>query len=554
MARRYLIFWLLVLFFFFAIIRLFYFQIIRFQKFSDLAEGQHNQKVEIQPNRGMIFDRYMEPLAINLEALSLYCNCLLLENKEETAKTLSEMLEIDRDVLLGKFNSNKSFVWIKRKLDPVTAEKIRKRAYPGIYFLSESKRKYPNDNMACHVIGFVDIDNKGLEGIELKFNDQLKGKTGSAYLVRDARKKTVLLNEEESVPPQNGHNIVLTIDSVVQYIVEDELKKMTERYGPSSASAIVMDPFTGRILAMANYPDYDLNQFQKASQGQIKNIAVSNVYEPGSVFKVVTASAALNEGIVSLDDRIYCERGTYKSKGRVLHDYHKYGDLSFREVIAKSSNIGTVKIAQKLGAEKLYKYIEAFGFGQKTGIELPGEIGGICRHFKNWDRSDITTIPIGQGIAVTPLQLLCAISVIANGGYLICPYLVDHLLASEGGIYKEFEPVTRRRILKEETCSKMKDALKYVVEIGTGRHAKSELYDLCGKTGTAQMVDPDGGYYKNKYDATFMGFAPAEDPRISIVITAADPGPVYFGGRVAGPAFKNMAERIIQYLEMNSES
>ena len=550
-ARQYLVFFFFISLLLSLLIRLFYLQVLSFDRFSGLASEQHNKVLKVEPRRGTISDRYMESLAINLDVPSIYCEPRNMRGKARTAEALSKILCMDRESLLEKFNRDKGFLWVRRKCSGKEAKRIKELDLAGIYFMDESERNYSNDNLAAHVIGFVGIDNEGLEGLELLFDEKLKGRPGWKHLVRDAKKRTVLFNEKESIPPQNGYNLVLTIDSVMQYIVEEELRKMAKKFHASGASAIVMDPFSGKVLAMANYPDYDLNAFSGTPREFMKNDAISSVFEPGSVFKVVTASAALDEGEVDFETRIYCENGEYRTGGRILHDYHGYGELSFLDVIARSSNIGTVKVAQKLGEKKVYEYIRRFGFGEKTGIDLPGEISGISRPPSVWSRSDITTIPIGQGIAVTPLQMACAINVIANGGYLMKPYVVDRITTAEGETHKQFKPVAKRRVLSEYTCEKMKDALRRVVTDGTGRRARSRLYDACGKTGTAQMVNPAGGYYPDKYNATFIGFAPMELPAISVVVTARDPHPVHFGGSVAGPTFKRITERVLQYLDFN---
>ncbi|RKY42930.1 MAG: penicillin-binding protein [Candidatus Makaraimicrobium thalassicum] len=548
-ARQYFLFFFLISFLLALLIRLFYLQILSFDRFSAMASEQHNSVLKVEPHRGAIFDRYMEPLALNLDAPSIYCNPGEVKDKERTADMLSSILHTGRPALLEKLGRDKGFVWLERKVDSGTADKIKELRPPGIYFVDETKRRYPNDNMAAHIIGFAGIDNRGLEGLEMLYNEKLGGRPGWRHLVRDAKRRPVLVNEKESIPPQNGYNLVLTIDSVIQYIAEEELENMARKFHASSASVVVMDPVSGKILALANYPDYDLNAFSEAPRKHMKNTAISSVYEPGSVFKIITGSAALEEGVADLDDRLYCENGKYRVEGRILNDYHGYGELSFREIIAKSSNIGTVKVARALGGRKLYEYIRRFGFGEKTGIDLPGEVSGISRPPAAWSRSDITTIPIGQGIAVTSVQLACAVSVIANGGYLMKPYIVDRIMTWKGGVYKKNKPVPKRKVLSERTCEKMKDALRYAVTDGTGRYAASKLYAMCGKTGTAQMVDPEGGYYPDKYNSTFIGFAPLESPAVSIVVAARDPHPVYFGGSVAGPVFKRIAERTLQYMD-----
>ncbi len=552
-ARQYVVFFFLAAIFASLLIRLFFLQVLDFNKFSSLAAAQHNRVLKIEPRRGTIYDRFMEPMAVNLDVPSVYCDPRKVKDAEYTANILAKMLDVDQGRLLKKLKKDKAFIWVKRKISGTLAEEISDLKLDGVHFVDESQRNYSNDAMAAHIIGFVGLDNQGLEGLELLYDEELKGREGWRHLVRDAKRQTVLYDESESIPPQNGYNLILTVDSVIQYIVEEELEKIARQFNVKSASAVVMEPSSGRVLALANYPAYDLNSFFDAPKEVMKNAAISNIFEPGSVFKIVAASAALEEGVVSLETPVYCEKGEYKVGGRVLHDFHRYGDLSFLEVISKSSNIGTVKIAKKLGKIKIHEYIKKFGFGGKTGIDMPGEVAGITRNHSRWSRSDITTIPIGQGIAVTALQLARAISVIANGGYLVKPFIVDRITTVDGEIYKEFSPEGKNRILSKKTCQKMREVLRDVVTHGTGRRANSKVYDLCGKTGTAQMVNPKGGYYSDKYNATFIGFAPYSDPVISIAVVARDPHPVHFGGSVAGPAFKGIAEGALQYLERNNK-
>ena len=553
-TRQYIVFFLLISAFIILFLRLISLQVLSFGKFSSLARDQHNSLIKVEPRRGTIYDRYMEPLAINLDVPSIYADPRNIADRPRAAELLSEELDIDRGELLDKLSRDKAFVWVKRKVSPEEAERVRKLDLQGVHMMTESKRYYPNDDMACHVIGFAGLDNTGLEGLELVMDEKLKGEHGWTSLVRDARRRTVLFNEKECVSPRNGYNLILTLDSVIQYIAEEEISAMARKYNASAASCIVMEPSTGRILALANYPKYDLNGFSEVPRSLMKNESVSSVFEPGSVFKVITASAALNEGAVTPAEEFYCENGEYGIGGRILHDYHAYGKLSFVDVIARSSNIGTVKAAYKLGDRKLYEYIKRFGFGESSGVDLPGEVGGISRPPSVWSRSDMTTIPIGQGIAVTPIQLASAVSAIANGGYLIRPYIVERITTWDGDLFKGFGPELRRRVIEEDTADKMKDIMSEVVSAGTGRRAASRGFEACGKTGTAQMVNPAGGYYENKYHATFIGFAPKEDPLVSIVVTATDPHPVHFGGSVAGPAFKNIAERTMQYLRQNTDA
>lgn len=552
-SRQYAVFLLLVVLFFSLFARLFSLQIFGFHTFTDLADGQHNMVLKLEPRRGTIYDRYLEPIAINLDMPSIYCDPRGVTDKERTAEMLSNILHVNKEALLEKLSRDKAFIWVKRKADSESVEKIKKLKLAGVYFLPESKRHYSNDSMASQVLGCVGMDNEGLEGLEMLYNDKLQGKPGWKHMIRDAKQTAVIENERESIPPQNGYNLILTIDDVIQYIAENEVANMMAKYNASSASAIVMDPYTGRILAMVNSPGYNPNGFSSAPKELMKNNAICSVFEPGSVFKVVTASAALDLDKVKMDEEFDCEMGEWETCRRTLHDYHPYGKLPFKLVIAHSSNIGTVKAAMKLGPVAIYDYINKFGFGEKTGIDLPGEVAGIKRPPSTWSRSDITTVPIGQGIAVTSLQLACAMGVIANGGYLVKPYVLDKITTPEGRLYKQFEPQVKRKVLKEDTCKKMREILGLVVSEGTGGPAKSKIYELCGKTGTAQIPSPAGGYYPNRFVASFIGFAPKDKPRVVIVVHAWNPHPIHFGGNVAGPAFRKIAERTLDYLDTSGK-
>ena len=492
--RRYMVILAFSGCFLFLFGRLFSIQVIDRARFSALADKQHNQVLDVEARRGTIFDRYMDPLAINMEVQSVFCNPRIITNKAALAAILAGELGLEAADVEDKLQKDKAFVWIKRKIDYSTYEKLTAMKLRGVYFRPESKRKYPNDSMAAHILGFVGMDNEGMEGLERLFDDELKGRSGKRYETRDARMRSVLRKEKISVSPRNGNNIVLTIDSVIQCIVEQELATMVEKYNAESGTVIVMEPYSGRILAMANSPGYDPNDMSSVQVENIKNSAISDVFEPGSVFKIVAASAAIEEGVITLEDTVYCENGKFSVRGRLLNDYHPYGKLSFEDVLAKSSNIGVVKTAMELGEKKFFEYIQKFGFGEKSGIDVPGEVRGISRPPKVWSRSDITTIPMGQGIAVTSLQLASAISVIANGGYLMKPYVVQEITTWEGVELKKVLPEERRRVISGKTCDKLKKALRKAVTDGTGRLAKSKRYETCGKTGTAQMVNPLGGY------------------------------------------------------------
>jgi cell division protein FtsI (penicillin-binding protein 3) len=411
----------------------------------------------------------------------------------------------------------------------------------------ESKRSYPNGFLASHIIGFAGLDNVGLEDTEAYYDRYMRGQAGWAVFLRDARQKRLDL-WDKMVLPKDGYNVVLTIDEVIQYIAERELDKAYEKYHARGASIIVMDPHTGAILALANRPTYDLNEHSGASGDQIRNRAICDLFEPGSVFKIVTASAALEEKKVNEEDKIFCENGEYKVANHILHDHQPHGWLTFKEVIEESSNIGTTKVAQTLGPEVIYRYARLFGFGSKLGIDLPGEISGALKEPRAWSKTSIGAVPIGQEVGVTALQLASAISVIANGGQLMKPYIVEEVRDKYGMTIKNFSPTLIRKVISLDTALRVKKILTGAVEEGTGKLAKMASFTAAGKTGTAQKLEPNGAYSHDKFVASFIGFAPAEDPQVAIVITVDEPHPYYFGGVVAAPVFKNVAEDAIKYL------
>jgi len=551
-TRLYLVFLFFVLFFLLLIIRLSYVQVVKSKKFSKLAGEQHKIFTEIAPLRGIIFDREVQKLAINAVSYSIFSTKQTVADEKIQAK-LADILELDQSVLSSKLNSDKSFVWLTRKISPEVSTRVRALNIPGIGQLRENKRFYPNSSLASHVIGFTDIDNKGLEGIELFSNPYLSGIKGWRLAQRDAKRQEVICWGYKSILPTDGYNVVLTIDSVIQSIAERHLRRAASKYKASSATVIVMDPKTGEILALYNYPDYNLNAIGDYDSAVRKNLAITDIFEPGSSFKFVLAAAALEEGIVDAEDKIFCEKGEYKTNGRILHDYKPYGEISFKEVIEYSSNIGVAKVAEDLGPDLLYDYIRDFGFGTLTAVDLPGEVKGIIRPPSKWSRLSISSLPMGQEIAVTPIQLVCAISSIANDGVLLRPRIIKEIIRKDDKVIKSFPKYQVRRVVSEETADIVKDMLAGVVENGTGKKAKVSGHPTAGKTGTAQKPKPQGGYYKNKYVASFVGFVPVQDPRLAILVVLNEPRPQYFGGTVCAPVFKKIATETLRYLEMNKD-
>lgn len=543
------VFLFFVLFLFLCVLRLLFIQFFRSDYLVSIAKKQHNLFVELEPRRGAIYDRDNKPLAVNIAVDSLYACPLGMsaKDRENAVKQISPIVNINRESLREKLSRKKYFVWIARKIDPEQAQKIKNLKLKGIGFIRESKRCYPNSYLASHVLGFAGLDNNGLEGLELYYDRPLKGKPGWALFLRDARQKKLDL-WGKMIPPKDGLDLVLTIDEVIQYIAERELDNAFKAYHAKGASIIVLNPHTGEVLALANRPTFDLNQYQTAGKESRRDRAITDVFEPGSVFKIVTASSALEEKKVVEEDRIFCENGAYKISSHILHDHTAHGWLTFREVVEQSSNIGTCKVAQMLGNDVLYKYIKLFGFGNKSGIDLPGEVSGVAYPPSKWSKVSIANIPMGQGVSVTALQLASEISIIANGGQLMKPFVVRQIRDEYGETIKEFTPVVINKVMSPDTASRIKKILVGVIEEGTGKLAKVIDFSAAGKTGTAQKIEPNGAYSHDKFIASFIGFAPAEDPLIAVAICLDEPRPYYYGGVVAAPVFKNVANDVLRYL------
>lgn len=539
-------------FLFICIARLLFIQIFRSGHLADLAKKQHNLSVELEPRRGIIYDTNLKPQAINISVDSLYAMPSEIRNrdKESIIVELSPILKVEEAYLRKRLYRDKSFVWLARKLTLEQSESVKRLNLKGIGFIKENKRCYPNGYLASHVVGFAGLDNIGLEGTELFFDKYLRGEPGWALILRDARQQKLDISEK-IVYPRDGYDLILTIDEVIQYIAEREIDKVFKTYHAKGASIVVMDPHTGAILALANRPTFDLNEYAGAGLDTRRNRSICDMFEPGSVFKIVTASAALEENKVSEEDKFFCENGTYKISSHTLHDHRSHGWLTFREVMEQSSNIGVTKVAQMLGAEAVYRYIRLFGFGSKSGIDLPGEITGVVKEPRLWSKISIAAIPIGQEVGVNVLQLARSLAVIANGGNLVKPYIVKEIRDKYKETIKKFSPEVADKVISSETAGRVKKILEGVVENGTGKMAKIPDFKTGGKTGTAQKLEPNGTYSHSKFIASFMGFAPVENPGIVIVVCVDEPRPAYFGGVVAAPVFRNVARDVLKYMKMN---
>ncbi|MDP8265996.1 MAG: penicillin-binding transpeptidase domain-containing protein [Candidatus Aceula meridiana] len=533
---------------FFAV-KLVLIQVFKFEYLSSRADKQHSHTIKIEPKRGTIYDRRMRPLAVNVPAYSLYASprTMTAFQKEKVLKELPRIADISVEFLTERLNRDKSFIWLLRKLSPEEMVRIENKKLKGLNFIKESKRNYPSQSLAAHVIGFAGTDNHGLEGLELKYNESLHGHFGLARILRDARQKELLI-EKSFLLPQDGFDLVLTIDQTIQYIVERAMDKAFDKHNAIGASLVLINPKTGEILAMVNRPTYDLSQISLSSTDSRRNRAVSDMYEPGSVFKIVTASAAMEEGIVFEDDKFFCENGEYRVSNHILHDHHPHGTLTFREIIEQSSNIGTVKIAQLLGGEIVNKYATRYRFGRRTGIDLPGEVSGVLKPVSQWSKTSIGAVPIGHEVGVTALQLACAVAAIANKGIYMKPYVVKYVKDRKGEIINEFYPKPVAQVISEETAKRLTDILVGVVESGTGRRARIKNVKVAGKTGTAQKI-VNRVYSHSKFYATFIGFAPADDPLIAMAIMFDEPHPSHYGGTVSAPVFREVAESVLKYLE-----
>lgn len=517
----------------------------------DFAKRQHNLVIEIQPERGAIMDRNLKEFATNLKVPSIYAVPRLIAARERSGLVaqLSEILNLDRSFLLERLSRDKAFVWLKRRTSVREAEEIRKLQNPKLGITYEPKRFYPHGEMLSNVIGFCNIDSVGVEGLELHYDQKLSGRGGYRYTRRDALGRELIAFEQKLIPAVNGGRLILTIDQYIQYVTEQALDEAFRKHRAESAIAAVMNPKTGEILALASRPTFDPNRLGDSDVAHRRNRPITDIFEPGSVFKIVTAAAALNEGKVTLEDVFDCEHGEWRVRpGRVIHDVHPYGLLKFPEVLIKSSNIGTVKIAMRLEKETLHQYIKDFGFGERTGIDFPGEVSGILRPTDKWSKISITSIPFGQEVAATAIQMLRAISAIANGGYLVRPYLVQEIQDEHGVMLSRTEQVFSEPILKPEVVSVLKEILERVVTEGTGNRAQIKGIRVAGKTGTSQKLDPKGGYSHRHFVGSFIGFAPAEDPVLAMIVSLDDPKPYYYGGTVAAPVFKDVMERSLIYL------
>lgn len=543
-VAAFIVFWVVVI-----SVRLVYLQVSQHDRLGERARSQQQQALETNPQRGILLDRQGRELARSIQTESIFIDAAQLENAgdiECIASRLSDVLKIKKEELARKLESarskNSRFLWVARRLSPEQAATIRGFGLPGVDFRVEPKRFYPNGSIAAHVLGFVGIDGAGLGGVEQFYNQKITGEAGKLFIERDSEGNSY---ESSEIPGAPGQTIILTLDHSIQYRAEQALLAAVTKSRAKSGTAIVLDPRSGEILALANAPTFDPNKPGEAKPEARSNWALQNIYEPGSTFKIIPFSAAIEKGLAKPDDRIDCQMGAITVAGRVVHDHHAFGSLTITEALAKSSNVAAIKLGVRVGDSTMYDYIKRFGFGSRTGIELPGETAGLLRPVKRWLPSSIGSIAIGQEIGVTPLQMAAAFGVLANDGVRVGPHLVREIRTASGATVYRANP-EQRRVVNTETARALRQMLESVTLNGTAKLAQLNGYSAAGKTGTAQKIDPKTRTYsRTKHVASFVGFAPVENPAIVIIVVVDEPGGAYHGGDVAAPIFREIAEQIL---------
>lgn len=513
--------------------------------FVNLAKKQHRLVVDIPALRGAILDRKGHAFATSLKTPSIYAVPRLIPEKEKDtlAGKLSDILSVSHPRVRELLGRDKSFVWIKRRVSSEEAKKIEAFKTSALGIDYEYKRFYPDGQLLANVLGFTNVDTQGIEGIERTLNEELAGKPGKRYTRRDALGREIKAFEERMIPALDGHRVVLTVDRYLQYITERALERSYRQYHAKGAAAILMNPRTGEILAMASRPTFDPNSPGDYPFENYRNRTITDMFEPGSVFKIVTATGLLSERKVTMTEKMFCENGEWQYGRKALHDVHPYGLLSFPEVIIKSSNIGTAKLASRLGNEGLYRYVKLFGFGERAGIDLEGEAPGFIRKPGEWSKTSPVAIPIGQEVMVTALQLVRAISFIANGGTLVKPHVIERVEDVHGVTLRKQTPEQEYVGLEPPIVEVLKETLWRATEQGTGKSARVKGVPVAGKTGTAQKVLPSGkGYSHSSFMGSFIGFAPADHPLLAMVVVLDDPRGAYYGGTVAAPVFAEVME------------
>lgn len=538
-------------------LRIAWIQFVDGKKMTARATTQLRESKTLHSPRGTIYDRNGQELAVSGMTKSLYANPSEIKDADQIAGALATLLGMKPEDVKEKLLAGGQFIWIKRMMEPAVAQQlqaiIKEYDMKGLGFLEESKRYYPNDTLAAQVLGFVGTDDIGLDGLEMVLDKTIKGRLFEQLVDTDSHGIPIFKSIFNFIPTKQGKNVYLTLDSGIQFIVETSLDKAMKDTGAQGATIIVMNPHTGEILAMANRPTYNPNQFYKYSQNEWKNRAVSYNYEPGSTFKTIVAAAAIQEG-KAYPEEIFIDKGYVEVSGRQIKNWNdeSYGNISFLDILKYSINTGFVQIGMRLGAYKLTEYAQVFGFGKATGIDLPGEEAGLLFEPKEMRDSDTATMSIGQSIAVTPLQLITAVAAIANDGVLLKPHIIKEIRNADGSLVSEMSPQSIRQVVSPQTAQTLAAMMEKEVSEGGGNKAAVKGYHFAGKTGTAEKLKDDGsGYAAGHYVASFVGFGPVEDPEVVILVVLDDPSGVYYGGQIAAPVASDISTKIMRHLNIH---
>ncbi|MFO7578538.1 MAG: penicillin-binding protein [Pelovirga sp.] len=534
-------------------VRAYQLQVVEAPELRARADQQRSHVVKLAPRRGTIFDREGHPLAVSLETDSLFADPQMIQDPATAAKKLAPLLKQSQAELQKSLSEkNRRFVWLERLIDPDTAQQVRDLKITGLNFVPERKRYYPQSNIAAHVIGFTGLDPRGLEGIELEYDRLLQGEPELLVSVRDARGRGLATAEAPVQGGSSGHNLHLTLDRSLQYIAEKELARAVKESRAVGGTVVMLEPTSGRILALASWPDFNPNMAGRYRADQRRNRVVCDMYEPGSTFKPFLLAGILEEKLLQPTETVFCENGQYRVGGSTVRDYKKFGHLSLEEMLKVSSNIGFVKLGKVLERERFHRYLTSFGFGTKTGLDFPGEAGGVLRPPSRWFEIDLAAISFGQGVSVTPLQMTTAMAVIANGGLLMEPYLVEKVTDDDGQVVRRRLPEVRHRVISERTAQLVRNMMVSVTEPGgTGTRAALPGYRVAGKTGTAQKVDPvTGGYSLDKRVGSFIGFVPADNPALVMSVTLDEPQGDRYGGLIAAPVFARIASQSLAHMNI----
>jgi len=526
--------------------RLSYLQLFHYSEYLAKAQRQQQRVFDISPMRGAIYDRRGRELAISLPMDSLFGDPAEITDVEMVARLLSRVLDVPAEEIETKIREARTPVRLARKLSPEIVQRIDEMSLRGVFFQKENRRVYPQRELAASVLGYVDVDEKGIGGIEYSLDKQIRGRPGRMMVMADGRRRWYDRREAAADP---GASVTLTIDETIQYIAEKELTRAIEQTHAKHGTVVVQDPNSGELLAVANWPTFDPNDAGAYPDDNRMDRAVAAAYEPGSVFKVITLTGAIANGVTNPNELVDCQMGQILVGRRVIHDWHKFGVLSVRGILANSSDVGAIKIALRLGAPRFYETIQAFGIGQSTGIELPGENRGLMRPVEHWSANSIGSLAMGQEVSVTPVQITSAISAIANGGTLYRPHIVRDVKG--GTATSPRSSAELRQATDARTAAQVREMMEAVVLEGTGKPARLDGFTAAGKSGTAQKINPATGRYSaNEYNASFVGFAPVNNPAITILVVLDSPVGPHHGGEVGGPVFKRIAEQVLTYLDV----